>query len=221
MNTPQDIEAWIAERKKRFPTANRVADKKAKLEEAIARGQLPFNENPRFPKRPRFEEPRRDPIRGPGGGRHRKVKRGPPGGRDGVVNSKPPAVPCQNTPDPSSLRSSSPAKPPAFALPEDYDSSDSDGAPPEALTTKTTEDTVPKPSLLPETSKDPGSTQTKPSANEKPVGSRRPITRHPRGPPPIPFVQNSSLLRNVRFSVRKIGVDCDLISRGASCYCLR
>lgn len=209
LNTPEDIEAWIAERKKRFPTASRVADKKAKLEEAIARGQLPFGDNPRFPKRPRFEEPRRDSNRGPGGGRHRKVKRGPPGGRDGAVKSNPPAAPPQTTPDPSSLRSSSPSKPPASVLPEDCDSSDSDGAPPETLTTKTTEDTVPEPSLLPETSKDPGSTQTKPIATEKPVGSRRPITRHPRGPPPISFVRNDSLLRNVRFFVCKIGVDCD------------
>jgi hypothetical protein len=44
LNTPEEIEAWKAERKKRFPTASRVADKKAKLEEAIARGQLPFDE---------------------------------------------------------------------------------------------------------------------------------------------------------------------------------
>ncbi|TFY50427.1 hypothetical protein EVG20_g11525, partial [Dentipellis fragilis] len=40
LNTPEAIEGWIAERKKRWPTADRVEDKKRKLEEAIARGQI-------------------------------------------------------------------------------------------------------------------------------------------------------------------------------------
>ncbi|KAJ3514369.1 hypothetical protein NLJ89_g2418 [Agrocybe chaxingu] len=40
LDTPEVIDAWIAERKKRFPTAAYVEDKKRKREEAIARGQL-------------------------------------------------------------------------------------------------------------------------------------------------------------------------------------
>lgn len=50
LDTPEQIEAWIAERKKRFPTAERVQEKEKLLEEAIARGQLsPVNS--RFPQR--------------------------------------------------------------------------------------------------------------------------------------------------------------------------
>jgi hypothetical protein len=40
LDTPEAIDAWIAERRKRFPTAEKVEDKKRKLEEAAARGQL-------------------------------------------------------------------------------------------------------------------------------------------------------------------------------------
>ncbi|KAF8168014.1 hypothetical protein B0H34DRAFT_42020 [Crassisporium funariophilum] len=40
LDSPEVLEAWIAERKKRFPTSARVDDKKRKLEEAAARGQL-------------------------------------------------------------------------------------------------------------------------------------------------------------------------------------
>ncbi|PFH54558.1 hypothetical protein AMATHDRAFT_72334 [Amanita thiersii Skay4041] len=44
LNTPEALEAWIAERKKRWPTTERVAEKKRKLEEAIERGQIvPFD----------------------------------------------------------------------------------------------------------------------------------------------------------------------------------
>ncbi|KAF9229384.1 hypothetical protein BS17DRAFT_824965 [Gyrodon lividus] len=40
LDTPEAIDAWIVERRKRFPTAEKVEDKKRKLEEAAARGQL-------------------------------------------------------------------------------------------------------------------------------------------------------------------------------------
>ncbi|KAH0838374.1 hypothetical protein J3R83DRAFT_6657 [Lanmaoa asiatica] len=40
LETPQAINAWIAERKRRFPTDEKIRDKKRKLEEAAARGQL-------------------------------------------------------------------------------------------------------------------------------------------------------------------------------------
>ncbi|KIK91014.1 hypothetical protein PAXRUDRAFT_14020 [Paxillus rubicundulus Ve08.2h10] len=40
LDTPEAIDAWIAERRKRFPTAEKVEDNKRKLEEAAARGQL-------------------------------------------------------------------------------------------------------------------------------------------------------------------------------------
>ncbi|KAH6917299.1 hypothetical protein BKA70DRAFT_330195 [Coprinopsis sp. MPI-PUGE-AT-0042] len=40
LDTPETLEAWKEERRKRFPTAHRVDDKKRKMEEAVARGQL-------------------------------------------------------------------------------------------------------------------------------------------------------------------------------------
>ena len=40
LDTPEEVAAWIAERKRRWPTAARVAEKKRKLEEAMANGGL-------------------------------------------------------------------------------------------------------------------------------------------------------------------------------------
>ena len=40
LDTPEAVDAWIAERRRRFPTEEKVQDKKRKLEEAVARGQL-------------------------------------------------------------------------------------------------------------------------------------------------------------------------------------
>ncbi|KAF9240860.1 hypothetical protein BU15DRAFT_45453 [Melanogaster broomeanus] len=40
LDSPAAVDAWMADRRKRFPTADKVEDKKRKLEEAAARGQL-------------------------------------------------------------------------------------------------------------------------------------------------------------------------------------
>ncbi|OAX44705.1 hypothetical protein K503DRAFT_677759 [Rhizopogon vinicolor AM-OR11-026] len=40
LDSQEAIDAWIAERRNRFPTTHKVEDKKRKLEEAVARGQL-------------------------------------------------------------------------------------------------------------------------------------------------------------------------------------
>ena len=40
LDTPEEIAAWIAERKRRWPTESRVAEKKRKLEQAMANGEL-------------------------------------------------------------------------------------------------------------------------------------------------------------------------------------
>ncbi|KAF8807489.1 hypothetical protein BYT27DRAFT_7165184 [Phlegmacium glaucopus] len=40
LDSPEVLDAWIAERKKRFPTSSRVEEKKRKYEDAVARGQL-------------------------------------------------------------------------------------------------------------------------------------------------------------------------------------
>ncbi|PPQ88611.1 hypothetical protein CVT25_010187 [Psilocybe cyanescens] len=55
LDSPEVLEAWIAERKRRFPTSSRVEDKKRKLQEAVARGQLDIVDNGRGYKRPKVE----------------------------------------------------------------------------------------------------------------------------------------------------------------------
>jgi len=200
LNTPEDIEAWIAERKKRFPTANRVADKKTKLEEAAARGQLPFDDNPRFAKRPRLEEPNHGANRGRASGRGRWKRNGPPGGFDGAVNR------IKTAPESLSPQTSLPTKPSVSVAPGDRDPSDSDDGPPEALSTK---NTVPEPLVPPVTSENSENVEVNQFLSEKPTGQGRHAKRQPRGPPPIPFGQNASLLRNVRSSARQAHVDGD------------
>ena len=172
-----------------------MADKKAKLEEAIARGQLPFAVNPRPAKRPRLEQRNHGANKGRASDRGRR-KNGPPGGLDGALHPNIPTTPIQPTPEPLSLRHPLPSKPPASAVPGDHDSSDSDDAPPEALSTKTTKNTAPEPLPLPETHRNSVNIPVKPSS-EKPTGPGRLTVPQPRGPPPIPFGQNTPLLINV------------------------
>ena len=85
LDTPEALEQWIAERKKRFPTAERVAEKEQKLSEAIERGQLPVDD-PRQPrqKRRRIEESSNVSARGRGRGRGRGADRGWRGRGGGV-----------------------------------------------------------------------------------------------------------------------------------------
>ncbi|KAJ7630998.1 hypothetical protein FB45DRAFT_553915 [Roridomyces roridus] len=45
LDSPEKLAAWIAERKKRWPSAVRVEEKKRKLEEAVASGQLAFEDS--------------------------------------------------------------------------------------------------------------------------------------------------------------------------------
>lgn len=75
LDSPEILEAWIAERKKRFPTSDRVENKKRKMEEAVARGQLDLTEtgllankrrkveNPNSFQRRRQGQPTKGPAR--------------------------------------------------------------------------------------------------------------------------------------------------------------
>ncbi|KAF8078532.1 hypothetical protein FPV67DRAFT_60507 [Lyophyllum atratum] len=56
LNKPEDLEAWLAERKRRWPTAPRVEEKKKKMTEALARGQLPDHLGFKGNKRQRTDE---------------------------------------------------------------------------------------------------------------------------------------------------------------------
>ena len=86
LDTPEAIEQWIAERKKRFPTAERVEDKQKKLEEAVVRGQLTFGET-RFPnKRRRFNDSLGGRHPNPSSSRNRIRGRGHSRSRGGLSN---------------------------------------------------------------------------------------------------------------------------------------
>lgn len=60
LDTPEDLDAWISERKRRWPSAARVEEKSKRLDEAVSRGQI-VSGDPDFHrrKRPRMDEPRR------------------------------------------------------------------------------------------------------------------------------------------------------------------
>ncbi|KAG8879737.1 hypothetical protein FRB97_001483 [Tulasnella sp. 331] len=76
LDTPEAIQAWIAERKKRYPSAKRVEEKERALQEAKDRGQILPNEGQR--KRKPFSE---EGNSGRGSGRGRGRGRGRGGGR--------------------------------------------------------------------------------------------------------------------------------------------
>jgi hypothetical protein len=73
LDTPEEVAAWIAERKRRWPTATRVTEKKRKLEEAMANGGLQpdyfaLTGNKRFRQPPLFDPEVTRARRGRGGG---------------------------------------------------------------------------------------------------------------------------------------------------------
>ena len=57
LDNPEDLKAWLKERKNRWPTTARVEDKKRKLEEAVASGHLlAGNSNLGHRKRQRLDD---------------------------------------------------------------------------------------------------------------------------------------------------------------------
>ncbi|TFK41070.1 hypothetical protein BDQ12DRAFT_733404 [Crucibulum laeve] len=95
LDSPDVLDAWIAERRKRWPSSSRVDEKQRKMEEALARGQLPLVTSHREAKRRRVEgdedtsRPKKEFTRGrargrgQAGGRHtdsgwKGMGRGPP-----------------------------------------------------------------------------------------------------------------------------------------------
>ncbi|KAJ7110128.1 nuclear fragile X mental retardation-interacting protein 1-domain-containing protein [Mycena epipterygia] len=45
LDSPEELAAWIAERKRRWPSGQRIEEKKRKMEEAVARGQLSLEDS--------------------------------------------------------------------------------------------------------------------------------------------------------------------------------
>ncbi|KAI0348494.1 hypothetical protein BDW22DRAFT_1416676 [Trametopsis cervina] len=200
LDTPEAIEQWIAERKKRFPTASRVQEKSQKMAEAVARGQLAFPDQ-RFPnKKRRIDNESKFPVNGRGhrGGFQRGRGRGAMhasrqqglGGGERVV--QPPASSSSLTvaegPDSAIAH---PGLEPVDALGiEDAISNDSDSdSPPEVISSKT--ETIP-PLVM-----EPPLERHGESDRHSLQAVRKPFTKQPRRQPQNPFASRPALLRNL------------------------
>lgn len=174
LDTPELINAWIAERKNRFPTSARVEEKKRKMAEAIERGQLDLNHSrpARPPKRrkidpkmvnadgqPSISMPGRNAKFSRSDWRHKKEEKPIP-----LV--APAALRCQGN---------------------DNEDSGDDGAPPDVLSAK-------MPVLVPGDEPAPPANPQQPQPHE----GRKLKEPQPRGPPKNPFASRPALLSNVR-----------------------
>ena len=209
LDTEEAVEAWIAERRRRWPTAARVAEKKRKIEEAIASGGLLPEHLMKRPRLPFNAEPTRmGRGRGSGrGGRGRGRGRGRGSGLRGA--QPPPAIPLtprteprQGTPDSASASDAdtdsdapevlSAKRPPGI---EAYESSSSD-----VEHEKLQNDDVPVPSRIDPCPGSAASAETptvsRPSARPADVTRRAPPPQ-PKKPPQNPFAPRTSLLRSV------------------------
>ncbi|KAK7058883.1 hypothetical protein VNI00_001507 [Paramarasmius palmivorus] len=181
LDTPDAIDSWVAERKKRWPTSALIEDKKRKLEEAATRGELSVQELGLFSKKRKLQDSGhtnsgqgrgrgRGHDRGRGRGRGRGTFVGRAGGRDTQVKHQEPAS-VQQPAQASDASSSS-------------EGSDDD-APPEALSSKAPAE--PEPVAIP-------------AQEENRVSKAQSQPKHvlkPKSAPHIPFGPKSSLLRNL------------------------
>ncbi|KAH8835687.1 hypothetical protein DL96DRAFT_1575225 [Flagelloscypha sp. PMI_526] len=180
LDDPEVLAAWIAERKKRWPTQERVAEKKRKLEEALESGQLPLQVGGSMAKRnkpnPTNDLNERTAFTGRGrgkgdrgGGRGSRAGRGAGRGRGGAISPRPAPVL-----DPSD--------------------DDDDDAPPEAQSSKVSPN-------VSNTSEAPGSPTQKSHLLVPERRSRaQPPLRGPAGPkapPRNPYAVRPTLLRNL------------------------
>lgn len=169
LNTPELIGAWIAERKKRFPTSTRVEDKKRKLAEALERGQLDLDpsRSARLPKR---------------------RKASPDGQRLQIHGSRGTAV-SRNVKNRRKRRQGQ-ANIAPIASPEKGDKeSDDDEAAPEERSSK-----IPD---LDESAHGDEAISISPPTSHQPQEQKRLKGLQPRGPPKNPFASRPALLRNV------------------------
>lgn len=225
LDTPEAIEQWIAERKKRFPTASRVEEKQKKIEDAVARGQLSLEEA-RFPNKRRrvdsgFGAGREQRGRGGRGynGRGRGDGRGRGRGRGrGFGHNLPPRPEVADKPDnngePAHMPISGEPAPEVPApdvemLSNSGSDSDSEG-PPEVLSSKV--ESVSTPHVDDDETQDVDPSETVKS-NIIPIERKsvqKALPRQPKRPPRNPFASRPALLRNVRYvSFNRFGHDAN------------
>ncbi|KAJ2920384.1 hypothetical protein MD484_g40, partial [Candolleomyces efflorescens] len=190
LDDPEQLAAWIAERKKRFPTCDRVVDKKRKMEEAIARGQLTEEDiGLRSGKRRRANDSsgssrgNHPHTRGRGGGRGGQV--GTRGRGRGGASMAPPVLPLPPRPVPASV-----APPSADDTKSDEESnfSDDDDAPEVVTSKKEVQPIVPPPEAV---------SEEVPREKEPQAQGRKRPPPQPKKPPKNPFAPRQSLLRNL------------------------
>lgn len=209
LDTDEAIAAWIAERKNRFPTAERIVDKQRKMEEAVARGQLDV-QGMHSSKRRRLDHKGSARGRGLGRGRGREREGFLQRDRRAPGDADPTQVQRQ-----SQLRHNLPRKPKvgvnvslmeksqgaeaALVAPPVSDSDSDDDAPPEVASSTVKIDLHPQKTEASTGSEDklsPESRQSLPPS--APTLVKRPAAKQPRRPPQNPFASRPALLRNVR-----------------------
>lgn len=198
LNTPEALDAWLAERKKRWPTAQRIEEKKKKMEEAVVRGQLPLVSNsfrgtkrPREGRKPQWNNTHRHKLSA-------QTKR----------------QKTQDTQDNQTIDTHSSIEVPKVAsgskisfdvqCPDDDNDSNDDNEAPEVISSKS-----PIGQLLSveQESSNVSKDATEASAPSELLNTKkkfiRPRKREPKLPSRNPFAARPTLLRNVRFSCKR------------------
>ncbi|KAF9452688.1 hypothetical protein P691DRAFT_803809, partial [Macrolepiota fuliginosa MF-IS2] len=203
LNTPEALDAWIAERRKRWPTAHRVEEKRTKMEEAIARGQLPLmGSNSRGMKRRREEgqDPQRNKKRFNRNDSQKKRVSQVLQPVDQQVQDQQPTV--SRVP----LGRKAPVATGQVVQYSDTDDSvDSDGGAPEIVSSKRPQ--VVEPAAPGTFNADEGgelveTSQPIPTPKGDQTSTKAPLKprkKEPRLPPQNPFASRPTLLRNVGF----------------------
>lgn len=191
LDKPEDLEAWIAERKRRWPTAPRVDDKKRKMEEAIARGQLPDHLGSKGNKRQRIDggnETRHgDRGRGRGNPTRERARTMDSGWQGRVRPTMAPTTESQRTLPPSTLQV------PAADSTDIDTEDDDDETLPEAVSSK-----APVYRVLPDTEPQPAASIAQAVEQDR-LKVNRQLKRPPPQPkkePHNPFASRPTLLRN-------------------------
>ncbi|KAH9486851.1 hypothetical protein JR316_0000916 [Psilocybe cubensis] len=200
LDTPEVLAAWIAERKRRFPTANRVEDKKRKLQEAAERGQLDIIDSSHFNKRPKTEPSshhfnRDDTRHDSRPTQHHKSR----GRQDDRHNRK------QDSGWPRKAKNDDRVVESAKSIPVESvatdsgsvsdDDDDDDGAP-ESLSSKVVPQTAPSVDQDAEATVKESTRSALPVGSTKGMNGKKPLLE-PKLPPKNPFGSRPTLLRNL------------------------
>jgi hypothetical protein len=189
LDSPEALDAWISERKRRWPTTRRIQDKKQKMDEAIARGQLSPEDSSR--KRRKLNESfvqrtGRDYERNSGGD---PPRRSIPNARRGGGWNRHKASAEAQQPPPIFTTTAVPSSSSSVAEPDDDK--------PEVISSKQEPPTVQEP---PPHSYKPNVNPSGTSADSRQI--QKSYTHQPRRNPPNPFASRPALLRNVRSTSR-------------------